>query len=568
MTAKTRSGDDLPGRPRRVRSGVRAGGVSCCAPVLLRSVAAVLVSACLAGCYDHRPPKLDIAPDVVRPPRSAVIFFPDGMDRGRLRELLASGRLPNIARRFVAGGVEVRGAVSSLPSITYPNCSAMITGVFPGHHGILGNFWFDRGSLESRDYMTLGTYRTVNQHLRVPTVYDYLGDAFTVNIQGHTRRGVSQTIEQDLGFAWSWVSGGFWYADHRVGRCFAELPALANRVGRWPALVMSYYPGVDEVGHRFGTDSPEYAEALINIDRTVGSVTEAFDRAGLSESTIFVLVSDHGMAPVRQDQRVDLLEWLARARGMRVRSTPLDADPYERRLARLAGYDAVAGVDAGRVAMIHLRGSGGWARRPAAAEVRAWVEQAPSLTELPAVEVVAIRDGADAVRVLSRRGQARIERRRTSGGCEYRVAGQEGDPLGYRTSEAAQTLVGSGWHASRDWLEATLGTSCPDFVPQVVEMFDSRRTGDVVVFAAEGWMLYPRERAGHGSCLARDMAVPMFFAGPGLPRGAAVQAGRLVDLVPTILELLERATSSREACFMDGVSLAGLLRAAAPVAAE
>ena len=564
MTGKRHAGDDPPGRRSRARSGAPAGR----APGALQALAAALFWACLAGCYDHRPPALDIAPDVVRPPRSAVIFFPDGMDRDRLRELLAAGRLPNIARRFVAGGVEVRGAVSSLPSITYPNCSAMITGVFPGHHGILGNFWFDRGSLESRDYMTLATYRTVNQHLRVPTVYDLLGDAFTVNIQGHTRRGVSQTIEQDLGFAWSWVSGGFWYADHRVGRCFGELPALAGRVGRWPALVMSYFPGVDEVGHRFGTDSPEYAEALINIDRTVGGVTEAFDRTGLSASTIFVLVSDHGMAPVRGEQRIDLLDWLARRRGMRVRSTPLDVDSYDRRLARLAGYDAVAGVDAGRVAMIHLRGTGGWARRPEAAEVRAWVEQSPSLTDLPAVELVAIRDGADAVTVLSRHGRARIERRPAAGGSEYRVAGQEGDPLGYGPYPSARALVERGWHDSRAWLEATLQTPCPDFVPQVVEMFDSRRTGDVVAFAADGWMLYPRERAGHGSCLARDMAVPMFFAGPDLPRGAAVMAGRLVDLVPTLLELLGRVPPPRETCRMDGVSLAGQLRAAAPAAAE
>src|SRR5512147_201956 len=98
----------------------------------------LLVSA--AGCVT----RLDVRlrDDVRRPARSVVVFFPDGMDRQRMEELVAAGRLPNIHKRFFEGGVRVRHAFSSLPSITYPNCSSLITGRFPGHHGVLGNSWF------------------------------------------------------------------------------------------------------------------------------------------------------------------------------------------------------------------------------------------------------------------------------------------------------------------------------------------------------------------------------------------------------------------------------------------
>jgi arylsulfatase A-like enzyme len=52
------------------------------------------------------------------------------------------------------------------------------------------------------------------------------------------------------------------------------------------------------------------------------------------------------------------------------------------------------------------------------------------------------------------------------------------------------------------------------------------------------------------------------FAGPGLEGGATIGFARLVDMTPTLLELLgEREGLSADPA-MDGVSIASLLRAA------
>jgi arylsulfatase A-like enzyme len=297
----------------------------------------------------------------------------------------------------------------------------------------------------------------------------------------------------------------------------------------------------------------------------VGRVTDALDRAGLADSTYTVLMADHGMAPVSPACQFDLLHWLRNDRGLRLRTAPVGLREYSDRYDLLKRYDAVAHVDAGRVAMVHLAGRRGWVYRPEPAEVVSWMTTAPAAQELPAVEVALARAGPDRVHVLSRDGAAVVERRSDGGVKAYRLLIDRGDPLGYRVDPGLSSFIDEGWHTSREWLVATAGSRCPDFVPQVVEMFDSPRTGDVVLLAAEGWSFYRRgEVAGHGSCLARDMRIPLYFAGPDLPKGATVDFARLVDLTPTVLGLLGEAHRLDGAPAIDGIDLADRLRQARP----
>ncbi len=521
----------------------------------------ILLSSLLSGCAS-----LDVrlAESVERPSRSVVVFFPDGMDVQRMNELVAEGRLPNIRERFIENGVRVRHAVSSLPTSTYPNCSSLLTGRFPGHHQILGNFWFDRRTLECRDYMTYATYRTADHNLAVPTLYDWLGDHFTVSIARHTHRGATESIDGARGFFWAWALGHYMMADSRVSVAMEEVIRRANRVGRWPSVLLTYYPGVDEIGHRFGTHSSRYAEALVNIDRMVGEIASHLEQSGLAESAHYVLVADHGMVPAGQS--IDMLEWIQAKRHVRIRRRAIEAAAYVGRWDLMSGYDAVGGVDAGRVAMVHLRGRRGWPYRPDPREVLDFIEVQPPLHELPAVQMVLLRDGRDRVRIVSRNGTAVVERRTEKSDKEYRLAEYEGDPLEYLGDETLAAFVRAGWHASRDWLAATATSRFPDLVPQAVELFDSPRSGDMVIMAADDWLLYRRgEVAGHGSCLARDMRIPLFFAGPDLPKGGRIDHARLVDIAPTILGLLGEASRLETVPDIDGINLADeLLRAAVP----
>ncbi len=347
-----------------------------------------------------------------------------------------------------------------------------------------------------------------------------------------------------------------------MGESITDVFAIAKHVRRWPTLLLTYYPGVDETGHRQGTDSPAYAAALENVDNNVGLITNAVATAGLTSSTYYVLIADHGMVPTRTGQDFPFIKWLEKDRKLKVLNQPLKGSGYATRFDAIQQYDAVATVDAGRVAMVHLRGRQNWTQRPAPQDVRTWAHLDPAVHELPAVQMVACRDGDNRAAAWSREGSLAVERRIDAGRKLYRLAGYEGDPLAYLRDPDLAKFVSAGWHDSREWLAATASSRHPDFVPQLVEMFDSPRTGDLVVFAADGWLLYPNEHAGHGSTLYRDMHVPLYFAGPDLPPGTRVQLARLVDLVPTLLGLLGESKRLERFPPIDGIDISAQLRQA------
>ncbi len=72
----------------------------------------------------------------------------DGGHCGDLLHLAEAGELPGVAR-LIARGVAFRGgAVAEFPSITLTNHTAILTGVGPGRHGVMGNVYFDRATGE------------------------------------------------------------------------------------------------------------------------------------------------------------------------------------------------------------------------------------------------------------------------------------------------------------------------------------------------------------------------------------------------------------------------------------
>jgi predicted AlkP superfamily pyrophosphatase or phosphodiesterase len=234
----------------------------------------------------RRPLHIHVNADVEIPEKCALVFFVDGLDYATLQRMLAAGELPNIQRVFAENGVRIENAVTSLPPITYPNSVSLITGCFPGHHGITGNYWFDRYSLTYRDYLRPGSYRSAHEDFRQSTIYEMLYDEFTFNLQCHTRRGVSHSFDNWLLGALNWSVGTPRVLDTQVGADLEPLAAIANRVRRWPALIWSYYPGVDETGHRHGVNSPQYAAALRNLDAQVARMTAALDEAGCCRGRI------------------------------------------------------------------------------------------------------------------------------------------------------------------------------------------------------------------------------------------------------------------------------------------
>lgn len=520
------------------------------------------------GC-GRQPLRLQLEPTVERPDKAVLLFFVDGLDRARLNLLLAEGRLATIKRLFVDGGVGVQHAVTSIPAMTYPNTVSLLTGRFPGHHGIVGNQWFDRRSLVSTDYIRPTLYQTGNLDFRCPTIYEILPDLFTVSVQCHTYRGatIAHTNEVATGLAWS--VGLFLSIDQLAGGSLEEVGGYANRVRRWPSLLTFYFPGIDEIGHRSGSNSSDYAAAVENIDLQIQRVTDALARSDLLDRTTLVLVTDHAHPDVHAKKTLDLVGWLRKERRLRVHHGVYFARDYITAFDYFKNFDAVVIDGSFRRLYVHLKGSQGWSRPISPEDVSRCLtgsadQDFSPLWELPGVELVCASPAPGTVHVFSRRGAATIERKVEGATSSYRILPQPvepNDPLGIANDAALAAFAQAGWHTSREWLAATAASSHPDFVPQIVELFDSPRAGDVIIFAAPDWVFAGHARGEHGSCLPDDMLIPLYFAGPGLPKGASIPHARIVDVVPTLLDLLGEGERIREYSF-DGETLAPQLRTA------
>lgn len=498
----------------------------------------------LAGCgFDH-PPRVRLDPQVHRPDASVVLITVDGVAVDVMDELLADASLPNV-RWMIDNGVRVERAVSGCPAVTYAQLTSLLTGRFPGHHGVLGNKWFDRYSLTYRDYTTAETYRWVDGDFRAPTLYERLRDRMTVSIQCAVRRGATRVVDNWASTGIRWFFEMYDCVDQLMPTRFELVAGLANQTGRWPELVHAYFPGTDEVGHRWGAASPRYRAALRNVDRQIGRIRSAVESAGMTDRTFFVLVSDHGHVPVPKENYFDLAGCLRREHGLAATEAVCRDHAYEARYRVYSARDAVVVVDGEREGMIHLRGPHGWHERPTRLQLDRLLEPTEGPTPIWQHDGVllavcrGVTDESDvALELYSRCGRSRIHARRVGDQRQYRYDVRSGDALGDWTDEELSAFIEAGWHVGSQWFEATAGSPYPDLIVQLVALFDSPRAGDVVLFAADGWDFKPGSGGGHGSILAADLRIPMIFVGPGLAKGSTIPRARLVDVAPTVLHLI------------------------------
>jgi predicted AlkP superfamily pyrophosphatase or phosphodiesterase len=544
----------------RIPAGFRAG--------ILTSLVTLL--SIVPGCT---PEKIDLhlRPEIVRPPVSVVLFFVDGLDYSALQRLRRFGLTPNISRIFEDGGVRVKNAIDCIPSTTYANTVSLFTGMFPGHHGVVGNSWFDPVDLISTNYMSVDRYQSVNEHFGYKTVYEYLDDRFTFNVQCPTRRGAAQTLDNPLAAGLAYAMKAFVSIDELVGSNIADVAVAANSVGEWPSLLVHYFPGVDEIGHLHGSDSIQYGHAVQNADRQIGRIALAIRDARPSDKIYFILVTDHCHFPVRPFKVMDIDEYLIHECGLRIFSGLLDQSDIAARRSALTNYDAVVLHPSSRHCQIYLRGTDGWGSRPSAEQIQriliASVAKAGDpLVRHRGIGLVCMPLEPGRVQVCTRHGTAIVERRSVGTQTEYRIApdneGGSAEALGYDSNKKLRGFVREGWHSQRAWLDATAASDHPDFVPQIVEFFDSPRAGHIVIFPQDDYAFKGHCKGEHGNCCRRDMRIPMFFAGPDLPHDAVLPCARLVDIVPTILQMLGVENRINPGAPLDGTGLLNELRRA------
>jgi len=448
-----------------------------------------------------------------------VLVILDGARYDVLRNLLHKGELPNVKQHILARGSLIP-AVSSFPSTTGPAYAPFLTGCFPGTVEIPGIRWMDKelrargGKGWRRSYMgyeaiffsrdLAAPAGTLFRHFRHPV------NIFNMITAGLRKGGNASRYTKPLLYA----------AAH-----FAECWSLVDRVAGWHLLravkdrrndlIVVVFPGVDSLTHRSHPFDRRVLEAYRWFDHVIGRAAHALLQLAGYDETLWMVVSDHGMTWTHS--HFDLVDFLDR-RGFRA----MDYPRVFRRNARAAVM-----ISGNAMANVYLQNSRGWYGRTYREDLeRADGEFLVALMEQEAVDVLALRDYKGGIHIMSKRGAASLKWE--DGVVRYRPLA--GDPFGYGELPEVMTA----WES----LEATFTSEYPDALVQLVQLFNSRRSGDLIVSATKGHDLranfeWPEHRASHGALLREQMIVPIVCSHPIDARPA-----RTVDVFPTILKLM------------------------------
>ena len=199
----------------------------------------------------------------------------------------------NLLAMAAQGASAPNGMIPSFPSITFPNHWTIVTGLYPEHHGIVANNFYDPSRKEKYSYSDAktsgdgswygGTPLWVLAEQQGMRAACFFWPGSEAEIQG---KRPSYYLHFDNKYS----------DEMRVEQILAwlRLPA-ENR----PHFLTLYYSNVDHAGHVFGPDAPETAEAVRHVDEMIGKLSEGIAALGLPVDLI--VLADHGMVATKAD---------------------------------------------------------------------------------------------------------------------------------------------------------------------------------------------------------------------------------------------------------------------------
>ncbi len=199
----------------------------------------------------------------------------------------------NLQALAKAGASAPDGMVPSYPSITFPNHYTLVTGLYPEHHGIVANSFYDPVRKQRYSYTdpasdTDGSW--------------YGGTPLWVLAEQQGMRSAcffwpgSEAAIQGVRPSYYLHFDTHYPDEKRIGQVieWLKLPP-----GQRPHFITLYYYQPDHSGHEFGPDSPEVRDAVHHVDDLVGKLKAQLDDLHLPIDLI--VLADHGMARVEGD---------------------------------------------------------------------------------------------------------------------------------------------------------------------------------------------------------------------------------------------------------------------------
>lgn len=263
----------------------------------LLSANAILASLLLAACAHAPPPSAAMLPAPATPapaavparsPATVILVSVDGLRA----TTIGTGLMPTVDA-IAKAGVRAAWLTPSYPTQTFPNHYTLVTGLRPDHHGVVHNIMRDAvlGKFVSKSE-TAADGRWWGGEPIWATLQKQGGIAATMFWPGSEAEIAGQRPRYYMPYNKQML------ADARVDQVLAwlDLPAATR-----PKLVTLYFENYDVAAHANGADAEVSLNALKTVDAALARLREGLHSRGLDASTDLLVVSDHGMITVRNE---------------------------------------------------------------------------------------------------------------------------------------------------------------------------------------------------------------------------------------------------------------------------
>lgn len=185
------------------------------------------------------------------------------------------------------------GMIPSYPSLTFPNHYTLITGLYPEHHGIVGNSFYDPARNQTYAIRDAKAVQDGTWYGGIPL--------WSLAEQQGMRTACFFWPGSEAKIAGERPSFYLHYTDkypdeQRIDKVIAWLQLPPEQR---PHFITLYYPNVDHEGHEHGPDSHEVRDAVHHVDELMGELEQRLKALHLPIDLI--VVADHGMARVQGD---------------------------------------------------------------------------------------------------------------------------------------------------------------------------------------------------------------------------------------------------------------------------
>jgi len=206
--------------------------------------------------------------------------------------------------RISSMGTKAESLKPSFPTKTFPNHYTIVTGLYPDHHGIVNNGFYDPG-MQMR--------YSISDRSSVENPDFYGGEPIWVTAE---KQGVKAA-------SFYWVGSeapimatypSFWKPyDHsfpfhqRIDTVMAwlQLPEKER-----PHLITWYVNEPDSKGHYLGPHNPELGKTIIYLDSLLGVFMDKLEQVEFAENINVIITSDHGMGETSSTRWINLYEYL------------------------------------------------------------------------------------------------------------------------------------------------------------------------------------------------------------------------------------------------------------------